>query len=150
MSYDLASGGMFNFTSTANGTAANLAATAADWAVMNVHFPIQVKRISFFVKTAVTASTTAPKVTLFSRPTTASASGQVTLGVLTIPSGTAAGAVIYKDLESVRVKPGYDLCFAVSLQATDSGTAAGAGFALARILEDPDVPGNMSLMTASA
>lgn len=148
MSYDNAQGGLFSWSSNGHLTAANLAATAADWSVLNVHAPIMIKRISFFVTTAVTSSTTNAQVTLFSRPTSASASGQVTLGVLTIPTGTAVGKVLYKDLESVRVKPGYDLCFAVSLQST--GSAAGAGFASARILEDLDVPANLSNMVASA
>lgn len=150
MAYDNVQGHLISWSGTGLFTAANLAATAADWAVAKVHHPIQVKRISFFVTTAVTAGTTAPKVTVYSRPTSASASGQATLGVLTIPNGAAVGAVYYKDLESVRVQPGYDLAFVVSLQATDGGTAAGAGFAVARVLEDHEVPANLSKMIASA
>lgn len=131
-------------------TAANLAATAADWATIKVMHPIQVRRISFNVTTAVTAGTIVPTVTVHSGPTQGSASGRVLLGTLTIPNGTAAGKVVYKELESVRVPAGYDLVFRVNVQATDGGTAAGAGFAGALIELDPEIPGNQTNMIASA
>lgn len=151
MSYDAQMLGLcLSRSSAAWDTAANLAAAAADWAIVKVHHPVQIKRISFFVTTLVSSSLTAAKVSLFSRPTSGSASGQVTLGVLTIPTGSAVGSVIYKDLESVRVNAGYDLAFGVTLQATDAGTAAGAGFAGMIVLADPDVPANQSKMVASA
>lgn len=131
-------------------TGANLAATAADWAEIHCHHPVQVRRISFGVTTAVTAGTTAPTVTVYRRPTAGSNSGQVLLGTLTIPNGTAAGSVVYKELESVRVKAGEGLAFRVNVQATDGGTAAGIGFAGALIELDPEAPANQSLMIASA
>lgn len=131
-------------------TAANLAATAADWAVIKVQHPVQVRRISIFITTAVTAGLIVPTVTVYRRPTTASTSGQVLLGTLTIPNGTAAGSVVYKELESVRINAGEDLAFKVNVQATDGGTAAGAGFIGAIIEQDPEVPANQSKMIASA
>jgi hypothetical protein len=131
-------------------TAANLAATAADWAEIHCHHPVQVRRISFGITTAVTAGTTAPQVTVYRRPTAGSNSGQVLLGTLIIPNGTAAGSIVYKELESVRVKAGEGLAFRVNVQAVDGGTAAGLGFAGALVEMDPEYPGNQSLMIASA
>lgn len=131
-------------------TGANLAATAADWAEIHCHHPIQVRRISFGVTTAVTAGTTAPTVTVYRRPTAGSSSGQVLLGTLTIPNAQAAGTVVYKELESVRVKAGEGLAFRVNVQAVDGGTAAGVGFPGALVELDPEVPANQSNMTASA
>lgn len=131
-------------------TAANLAATAADWVVFNVGHPILLRRIQMFIKTAVTAGNTAPIVTVYSRPTTASSSGQVSLGAITIPNGTAAGSVIYKELDSVRVSAGYDLCLSVTTKAGDSGTAAGDGFIQFVYEADPEAPANQTKMTASA
>lgn len=130
-------------------TGANLAATAADWAEIHCHHPIQVRRITFGVTTQVTAGTTAPTVTVYRRPTAGSSSGQVLLGTLTIANGTVAGSIVYKELESVRVKAGEGLAFRVNVQAVDGGTAAGVGFAGAIVEQDPEYPGNQSLMVAS-
>jgi len=142
--------GQLMWRSNAFLTGANLAATAADWAEIHCHHPVQVRRITFGVTTAVTAGTTAPTVTVYRRPTAGSNSGQVLLGTLTIPNGTAAGSVVYKELESVRIKAGEGLAFRVNVQAVDGGTAAGIGFPGALVEMDPEVPGNQSLMIASA
>ena len=151
MSYDrLALDRCLNVASGTITTAANLAATAADWVVFNVQHPIVIKRISMFIKTAVTAGNTAPIVSVYSRPTTASSAGQVTIGTLTIPNGTAAGKVVYKELNSVRVHAGYDLCLAVTTKAGDSGTAAGDGFIGFMYEMDPEVPADQTKMIASA
>jgi hypothetical protein len=131
-------------------TAANLAATAADWIVYNVQAPIVIRRISIFISTAVTAGNTAPIVSVYSRPTTASSAGQVTIGTLTVPNGTAAGKVVYKELSSVRVQAGYDLALAVTTKAGDAGTAAGAGFVGFMYEYDPEVPADQTKMIASA
>lgn len=131
-------------------TGANLAATAADWAEIHCHHPVMVKRITFGVTTAVTAGLVVPTVTVYRRPTAGSNSSQVLLGTLTIANGTAAGSVVYKELESVRIKAGEGLAFRVNVQATDGGTAAGIGFPGAIILADPEAPLNQALMIASA
>jgi len=131
-------------------TAANLAATAADWVVFNVQHPIMIKRISMFIKTACTFGNTAPVVSVYSRPTTASSAGQVTIGTLTIPNGTAAGKVVYKELNSVRVHAGYDLALAVTTKGGDAGTAQGDGFIGFMYEMDPEVPADQTKMIASA
>ena len=151
MSYDMhALGAQLMWRNNAYLTGANLAATAADWAELHCHIPVQVKRITFGVKTAVTAGNVAPTVTVYQRPTSGSNSSQVLLGTLTIPNGTAAGSIVYKDLESVRIKAGQGLAFRVNTQATDNGTAAGVGFPGALILLDPEYPVNQALMVASS
>jgi hypothetical protein len=131
-------------------TAANLAATAADWVVYGVQHPIVIRRISIFMTLACSASTTAPVVTVYSRPTTASSAGQVTIGTLTIPNATAAGKVVYKELNSVRVNAGNDLCLAVTTQGGGSGTAAGTGFIGLMYEMAPEVPADQPNMIASA
>lgn len=151
MSYDMQMlGHCLSWGSNAYLTAANLAATAADWAVLKVQHPVQLKRISIFITTAVTAGQTAPQVTVWSRPTSATTANQVSLGVLTIPTAAAVGGVYYKELESVRIPAGYDLALQVSRQAADAGTAAGAGFIGFLALADQEVPANQSKMVASA
>lgn len=151
MSYDMqALGVQLMWRSNAFLTGANLAATAADWAEIHCHTSVQVKRITFGVTTAVLAGTLAPTVTVYQRPTAGSNASQVLLGTLTIPNGTAAGSIVYKELESVRLKAGQGLAFRVNVQATDGGTAAGVGFPGALIIADPEIPANQSLMIASA
>lgn len=151
MGYDVQHLGLcLSYANTGFLTAAGLAAAGSDWMVLKVHHPVQVKRLSCFISTAITAGTTAPQVTLYSRPTSGSTAGQVSLGVLTIPTGTAVGSVVYKELESVRVAAGYDLAFVVSRTAGDAGTPGGAGYMGAVILPDPDAPANQSKMIASA
>lgn len=132
-------------------TALNLAAAAAQYAGFAVLQPISIKRMLFFVTTQVTAGTTAPQVGFVQRPTYGSTSGAVTLGVMTIPTGTAVGKVVYKDIsDSTRVLAGQELSMDIIRQAVDGGTAAGAGW-LSMIWElSPDADANNSALIASA
>lgn len=117
--------------SAAPATAANLAATAAQWAGYAVCQPLQVLRLYFFCTTTVTAGLIAPKVSVVRRPTYGSSSGAVTIGSMTIPTATAAGKVVYKDIAYASTaipQAGEELSLEVAVQATDSGTAAGVGF----------------------
>jgi hypothetical protein len=57
--------------------------------------------------TQTVAQTTAPAVLTFKyRPTPGSATNQVTIGTLTIPTGTAAGKQVYKDVTPYLAMPG--------------------------------------------
>lgn len=151
MSYDLQSFHLsLSHSSTSHLTAAGLAAAGSDWSVIKVHYPVAIQRFSCFISAGVTAGTTAPQVTLYSRPTSGSTAGQVSLGVLTIPSGSTTGQVIYKDLDSVIVNAGSDLAMVVSRQAGDAGTAAGSGYMGVVVAVSPDVPASQSKMVASA
>lgn len=111
----------------------------------------KMKRLMFIVKTAVAANLTAPVVGFYYRPTPGSSSGQVLLGTLTIPNGTAANKVLYKDVEpTTNLLPGGELSLQYVTSATDSGSAAGAGFFGFDIDEIPEVAANQPNMVASA
>lgn len=117
--------------STGAATAANLAATAAQWVGYVACGAVQVRRIMFAVTTTVTAGLVAPVVQVQRRPTIGSATNAVSIVTMTIPTTTAAGKVVYKDVPYLAtgiVNAGEELSLNVSTQATDSGTAAGAGY----------------------
>lgn len=143
--------------SNAADTAANLAATAAQWVGYAVVMPVSVIRVMFFVTTAVTAGLVAPVIAVKRRPTFGSSSGAVTIASMTIPNGAAAGKVYYQDIvygsgssSKVLVNAGEELSLDVATQATDSGTAAGAGFIT--IIYDPavDADANQSNMISKS
>jgi len=108
-----------------------------------------VKRLMFVLETAVVGTSTAPAVEFNRRPTIASASGEVLLGTLTIPDGTALGSVIYKDIDPVVFEVGDELSLEHSVQAV-GGTVAGDGYYAALCIDDPEVAANESNMIASA
>src|SRR5262252_4226174 len=67
--------------------------------------PSMVRRLWATVTTVI--STAASVITFTYRPTPGSATGQVTLGTLTVPLATAAGKFMYKNLTSAqKVMPG--------------------------------------------
>ena len=137
--------------SNAEDTALNLAAAAASYGGFAVLQPISVKRLLFMVTTQVTAGLTAPAVNFLSKPTYGNTSNQVTLGTLTITNGATVGQVFYKDLsDATRVSAGYELTLNASVQAVDSGTAAGAGW-FGMIWEPaPDADANQSNLVKSS
>lgn len=142
-------GGAIVPKSNASLTAASLvsAAVYASWAVME---QIQLTRIMLVVSTQTLTGLVAPVVTFWARPTPASSSGEVSLGTLTIPSGSTVGQVIYKDIESIKIPPGYDLCVEVTTAGTDGGSAAGAGFVGFKGFSNPEDPRNVAKMVKSA
>lgn len=109
---------------------------------------IRVTQIKFHVTTAVVATTTAPVVAVKKRPTPGSSSGEVTIGLLTIPNGTAVSKIVYKNVTPVELAPGDSLAFEHTVQA--AGTPAGAGYYSVDYDIDPEVPANLSDMVASA
>lgn len=110
---------------------------------------IELSRLEFLVSAAVVAGLTAPVISVYARPTFGSTSGQILIGTLTIPTGTAAGQILYKNVESVKLEPGYTLVFNVSTAATDSGSAAGSGFSMFKAFMITEDPKNVSLMVLS-
>lgn len=123
------------------------AAVHGEWLVLK---RMTVKRI-FFVVTVLTASNTQnPTVTFRKRSASGVTSGQSTIGVLTIPSGSAVGTILYKDVEPVELVPGNAIALDHTLQATDSGSAAGSGYYGLDAQETSEVPANESNMVASA
>ena len=109
-----------------------------------------IKKIFFQVSTAVDADTTAPVVTFRKRPTPGSATNQSTIGTLTIPDGTAAGKVLYKEVEPVALEVGDSICLDHTTQAADSSAAAGAGYYGFIVSDSPEDLSNQSDAVASA
>lgn len=104
----------------------DMGAAAAVHAEYLVTRRCEISRIMFYVTVLVAATTTAPTLTFRRRLIYASASGQSTLGVLTIPDTTAVGKVIYKDITPVVLNVG-DTITLDHTQITVGGGAAGKG-----------------------
>lgn len=102
-----------------------------------------VRRLSFQVKTTV-VSTGNVVITAYRRPTPGSATGQVVLGTLSIPTTSAAPNVFYKDIQGVLFNPGDEFAFDVTTAAAGGG-AAGDGYAiLEQVEESPEEAFNIS------
>lgn len=107
-----------------------------------VQSPISVLRI---LATVTTATVGAGTITFRKRPTPGSATGQSTLGTLTVPGSSTVGQVIYKEITPVDCDPGCQIIFEVTSAAT-SGEAV-YGF---ESCERSEVPDNVSAMVESA
>jgi len=110
--------------------------------------PCSMKRLLFEITSeAVVATTTAPTVVFKKRPTPLSASGESTVGILTIPNGTAPGKVLYKEVQvDFQVGDALQISWTVGV----GGTPAGQGIASAEAFYDDENPANMSDMILSA
>lgn len=107
--------------------------------------PAIVRRLWATITAAV--ATAACVVTFTYRPTPGSATGQVTLGTLTLPNGTAAGKFVYKTLSTAtKIMPGGELVLSFS-----GGSGAG-GLAAVGVTTDPswDSDSNNTNAIASA
>ena len=149
MSYD-SNRNMLAFMSpsgTAPLTAITLSSASASNGEFIVHKQCDVHVLQFVVTTAVVGTTTAPTVVFSKRPTAGSSSGATVIGTLTIPTGTAAGTVIYKRVSPVNMVVGNSLEIAWTIAV---GSPAGVGQASVICLEDPEVEAANSKMVASA
>lgn len=110
--------------------------------------PCVVSKLMFALSIeAASGTTTAPTVVFGKRVTPGSDTGLVAMGTLTIPSGTALGKTVYKNITPVKFSVG-DL---IKLTWTIGvGTPTGIGDADVLAAEDPEQPGNNSDMIASA
>lgn len=117
--------GALTRNSNAHDTAEVLTAAAAVYGSYSVHYPIQVKRLSFAVSTA-TSDLTASVVRL----TKVSAANVTTSlsGNMTISSGLAVKKVVYKDFTPAKIGVGEFLQLEHLTQGGLGGTPAGAGF----------------------
>ena len=120
-------------------------ASVADMLVFNIGESLKLTRIMVEVSTAV-VSTAPAVVTVYQRPTYGSTAGQIAIGTLSIPGGTAAGKILYKNVESVKLVPGQQLAFACTTAATSSG----AGLSMFKGFIVSEVPSNVANMIASA
>ncbi len=139
-------GGALVRTSANFDTAEVLTASAGVYGSYMAHYPLAVQRFSFHVSTAI-SDLTSPIVEL-QKVTLADVTSSIT--TLTIPNGTAVAKVVYKDFSPVVIAAGEKLQMKHSTQGGLGGTPAGAGFYGFLAGLEPEVPGNMSNMTASA
>lgn len=126
----------------------DIGATGANAGELSCVVPCQVVQLQFHVTDEVVAgTTTAPTVIFTKRPTPNSATGEEAIGTLTIPDGTAVGAVIYKNITPVHFDIGD--CLEIS-HTVGVGSPTGQGIAAAVCSHSPEEPGNMTSVTASA
>lgn len=114
--------------SNAHDTAENLAAAAAVYGGYYVTKPCAISEFKFIITTTIAADNVVPVVEVNRRPTPGSSSGEVLIDQITFVDGTAAGKVMSTRFTPVQLRVGDELSFEHVTQATDSGTAAGAGF----------------------
>jgi hypothetical protein len=136
--------------SNAFDTAEDLSASNAVYGQWLVGASCTIKRIKFYVTTAIVAGTTAPQVSFKKYSAYNVSSGAVTLGTLIIPTATAVGKIVYKDITPYDLAPGQALVAEQVVQAADSGTAAGAGFYMFDYDSDPEYVVDETKMVKSA
>jgi hypothetical protein len=136
--------------SNAFDTAENAAAAAAVYGEYYVTKPCSISEFKFIVTTVCLAGTTAPVVEVNRRPTPGSATGEVLLAQITIPTGTAAGKVMSKRFAPVQLNVGDSLSFEHVTQAADPGTPTCSGFYDVVLEQDFESDGNQSDLVASA
>lgn len=107
-----------------------------------------VRRVGFVLTSeAASGTTTAPTVIFTKRPTPLSATGESVSATLTVPTGTAVGKVVYKDITPVNFTPGDSLELSWTVGV---GTPTGIGMWFVEAMDNPEVPANVSDMIASA
>lgn len=126
----------------------DIGAASADAGELSCIVPNQVVQLQFHVTDEVVAgTTTAPTVIFTKRPTPNSATAEAAIGTLTIPDGTAVGAVIYKNITPVH----FDIGDVLEVSHTVGvGAPTGQGIAAAVCVYSPEEPANMTSVTASA
>jgi hypothetical protein len=107
-----------------------------------------VRRLAFCLTSeAASGTSVAPTVIFTKRPTPLSATAESVIGILTVPSGTAIGKVVYKDITPVSFAPGDSLEISWTV---GTGTPTGIGMWYVECNDDPESAGNQSDMIASA
>ena len=126
----------------------DIGATAADHGEMICVKACTIKRLMFIlVGELAGGTTTAPTVVFKKRPTPLSATGETTLGTLTIPDATAIGKVVYKDITPVNLAVGDGIEIAHTVGV---GTPTGKGFWAVELDDHPEDARNNTDMLASA
>lgn len=151
MSYDQRFGhrAFFSADAAAPEIVIDIGAASADAGELSCVVPCAVHQLQFHVTDeAVVGSTTAPTVVFTKRPTPNSATGESVVATLTIPSGTAVGAVIYKELDSPIL---FEVGDVMEVSHTVGvGSPAGQGIAAFVCSHSAEVPANMSDMSVSS
>lgn len=137
--------------SNAHLTAEDLTASAGVYGGFICVKRCRVTRVKFVVTTVIAASTQTPVVEFNRRPTIGSSSGEVLIDNITIPTGTAAGTVMYATPSTqVTLEVGDELSYEHTVQATDGSSATGAGYYAVEVEDYPEYKGNESNYTLSA
>lgn len=120
-------------------------ADAGEWVCMK---PCSVIRAQFAITIeAASGTSVAPQVIFTKRTAYGVSSGEAVIATLTVPSGTAIGKTVYKDITPVAFVVGQTLELS---HVIGTGTPTGMGNADVVCVPDPEVPGNNSNMIASA
>lgn len=126
----------------------DIGASSADHGELICVRPCKVHRIAFtLTEEAASGTTTAPTVIFTKRPTPNSATSEAVIGTLTVPSGTAIGKTVYKDITPVAFSVGQSLELSWTVGV---GTPTGIGVYSFEVQEDPETAANNSNMIASA
>jgi hypothetical protein len=111
---------------------------------------VMLKQLLFHVTVGITCGTADPVVLVRRRPTFNSTTGQVSVGAITIPTTTAIGTVMYKNITPTTFFPGDEISFEVGTGGTDGSAATGAGFVGFLFDLEPELAAEEDDMTASA
>lgn len=103
---------------------------------------VSVSRLLFLVSTVTVGEAT---LTYKRRPTPGSAVDEVTLGTITVPAATAAGKLMYKNIDPVIVNAGESITYEVTSAAT-----SGAGHYMVKSEYTPQDPRENTDMIESA
>lgn len=126
----------------------DIGAASGDHGELLCVVPCVVKRFQFTVSgEAVSGTSVAPTVVFTKRPTPHSASSEAVSCTLTIPSGTAIGKTVYKDIADLKMAVGDSIEVAWTV---GTGTPTGMGFYSILCQDSPEYKGNNSDMVASA
>lgn len=126
----------------------DIGASSADHGEFICVRPCVLRRFSFTLAgEAASGTSVAPTVVFTKRPTPLSSSGETVVCTLTIPSGTAIGKTVYKDVTPVTMAIGDSIEVSHTI---GTGTPTGMGFAAFEVSEDPETAANNSDMIASA
>lgn len=118
------------FGHLSNSTSVTLSSTGVT-VIDRVHSGCELSRMTAVITTSISSSG-AVVVSYLYRPTPGSATGQVSLGTLTIPAASTGGQCVYKDInpspsgEKVLL-PGGEIVVSVTTAATSSGAASLGG-----------------------
>lgn len=122
-------------------TPANLASAAVKGEVACM-LGLKVRRFMALVSTVTVGACT---IVLKKRPVYGSSAGESVIATIIIPAATAAGKVVYKDLDSVDLLPGMGLAYEVTAAATSGAAVLGVNAYHAE-----EHPQNLASMIASA
>lgn len=133
------------------GAGTALVATSTATAVQSYPVMTQMKinRIMALVTTAIVCPTSAGVYTFFRRPAIGSDAGIVTIGTLTLPTGTAVSKVLFKDVTPVNLVPGDELVIKCTTASVGAGNAGACVFGF-EADEDPEDYRDQTNMVASA